>query len=161
MRERTPVMSDKHELRLRMRQMRRELDDRPQLSEQICEHLTEMSELGAARKILLFATIPGEPEVAKFQAWCESAGKETAVPEDNVEPSWPDVVIVPGLAFTPEGDRLGQGGGWYDRFLSNIRPSCTTVGVGFGQQLVQSVPTEPHDVTLDHIVTDLGVASAR
>ena len=141
--------------------MRRELADRTQLSERLWEHLSAMSELVRARKILLFTTIPGEPEVASFRAWCEAEGKETAVPEDDVDPSWPDVVIVPGLAFTSGGQRLGQGGGWYDNFLSNTRPSCTTIGVGFGQQLLGSIPTESHDVTLDHIVTDLGVVSAR
>jgi 5-formyltetrahydrofolate cyclo-ligase len=154
-------MSDKHEMRVQMRKMRRGLVDRSERSVQICDHLIAMSEVRQARKILLFTTIPGEPEMATLEAWCQSEGRGTAVPEDNVDPGWPDVVIVPGLAFTADGDRLGQGGGWYDRFLSNIRPICTTIGVGFGQQLVESIPTEPHDVTLDHIVTDLGVTSAR
>ena len=160
MRDRTPVMSDKHELRLQMREMRRELTDRPQLSTRIWERLTAMDELRRGRSIMLFATIPGEPEVADLLAWCAAEGKEIAVPEDDVDPSWADVVIVPGLAFTSAGERLGQGGGWYDKFLSNVRPSCTTIGVGFGQQLVESIPTESHDVTLDYIVTDLGVVPA-
>jgi 5-formyltetrahydrofolate cyclo-ligase len=154
-------MSDKHEMRVQMREMRRALTDRSERSARICDHLTAMSEVREARKILLFTTIPGEPETTILEAWCKSEGTETAVPEDNVDAGWPDVVVVPGLAFTVEGERLGQGGGWYDRFLSNIRPICTTIGVGFGQQLVESIPTEPHDVTLDHVVTDLGVTSAR
>ena len=161
MRDRTQGISDKHAMRVQMREMRRGLPDRPERSARICDHLSAMSEVREARKILLFTTIPGEPEMATLEAWCESEGKETAVPEDNVDPGWPDVVVVPGLAFTPEGERLGQGGGWYDRFLSNIRPTCTTIGVGFDRQLVDSIPTESHDVTLDHVVTDLGVPSAR
>ena len=58
-----------------------------------------------------------------------------AVPEDDVDPAWPDVVIVPGLAFTSTGRRLGQGGGWYDRFLVGVRDDCVTVGVCFHEQL--------------------------
>ncbi len=81
-----------------------------------------------------------------------------AVPESDVEPTWPDLVIVPGLAFTADGGRLGQGGGWYDRFLSRIRPDCTTVGVCFVEQLLDALPTEPHDIAVDHVVTEHGLA---
>lgn len=161
MRDRTPVMSDKDELRVQMREMRRKLTNRSQLSERIWERLIALDELGRGQNIMLFTTIPGEPEMANLDSWCAADGKETAVPEDDVDPNWPDVVIVPGLAFTAEGERLGQGGGWYDKFLPNVRPSCTTIGVGFGQQLVESIPTESHDVTLDYVVTDLGALSTR
>ena len=65
-------------------------------------------------------------------------------------------MIVPGTAFTPDGHRLGQGGGWYDRFLPRLRPDCLKVGVGFAPQLVDHLPVEPHDVTLDLVVTDDG-----
>jgi 5-formyltetrahydrofolate cyclo-ligase len=70
------------------------------------------------------------------------------------------VVIVPGLAFTVRGDRLGQGGGWYDRFLIGTRSECTTIGVGFDLQLVERLPVEPHDVPLDAVVTESGIASS-
>ena len=112
------------------------------------------TEVHRARRVLVFTTIPGEPVTASFLEWCDADGKETAVPEDLVDPGWPDVVVVPGLAFTTRGERLGQGGGWYDRFLPQVRSDCTTIGVCFGPQLVESLPTEPHDVRLDHVVTD-------
>ena len=120
-----------------------------------------MNELAQGQKVLLFETIPGEPEMAPVRAWCEAQGKAISVPEDDVGPTWPDVVIVPGLAFTVEGDRLGQGGGWYDRFLSNTATGCTKIGVGFDLQVIDSIPTEPHDVALDFVVTDLRVVSVR
>src|SRR3954452_14009755 len=65
-----------------------------------------------------------------------------------------DVVVVPGLAFTPDGRRLGQGGGFYDRFLPLVRDDCITIGIGFAEQIVDDLPTEPHDRILDVIVTD-------
>ena len=65
-------------------------------------------------------------------------------------------MIVPGLAFTSAGDRLGQGGGWYDRFLADVRPECRTIGVGFVEQIVDALPVEDHDIRLDHVVTESG-----
>jgi 5-formyltetrahydrofolate cyclo-ligase len=79
----------------------------------------------------------------------------TALPEDaNLDPSWPDLIVVPGLAFTAGGHRLGQGGGWYDRFLSERRADCTTIGVCFACQIVDHLPMDEHDVVLDAVVTD-------
>jgi 5-formyltetrahydrofolate cyclo-ligase len=71
------------------------------------------------------------------------------------------VVIVPGVAFTRDGDRLGQGGGWYDRFLAGVRPDCTVIGVCFDEQLVDQLPTEPHDVSLACVVTPTTIHRCR
>ncbi len=152
--DQSPLLSDKRELRLWMRRVRKELPDRASRSERIWEQVVGLTEVHRARRVLVFTTIPGEPVVAPFLAWCAADGKEVAVPEDNVHPSWPDVVVVPGLAFTAVGDRLGQGGGWYDRFLPGVRDDCSTIGVCFGPQLVESLPVEPHDVRLDRVVSD-------
>jgi len=155
----TPAQpSSKDALRTKMRRLRRDLPDRAQRSELIWNRVVAMSAVRDARRVLLFATIPGEPETDPLRAWCAARGVATAVPEDGREPDWPDVVIVPGLALTAAGDRLGQGGGWYDRYLPQVRPDCTTIGVGFAVQLVEELPTEPHDVRLHHVVTDSGVA---
>jgi len=56
-----------------------------------------------------------------------------------------DVILVPALAFTPEGHRLGQGGGCYDRYLANLAPGVRVVGVCFGCQLVKALPLESTD----------------
>jgi len=112
----------------------------------------------AANTVMAFDSVPGEPITGAFIAWCTAQGKRVARPEDEpaIDPRSVDVVIVPGLAFTTEGDRLGQGGGWYDRFLPQVRADCVTIGVGFGPQLVDALPTEPHDVRLSAVATDLG-----
>jgi 5-formyltetrahydrofolate cyclo-ligase len=64
-----------------------------------------------------------------------------------------DLVLVPGLGFTADGHRLGRGRGYYDRLLAGVGVRGLKCGVGFDQQLVDSIPCEPHDVILDCIVT--------
>ena len=156
MTDRTALIDAKVELRRRMRTLRRELVGRESRSVSLFEHVQALPELAAARRILSYSTIVGEPDVATFHAWCLERGITVVVPEGEVAPTWPDVVVVPGLAFTAAGQRLGQGGGWYDRYLAEIRDDCLTVGVCFREQLLAEVPTEAHDVTVDVVVTDEG-----
>jgi len=78
-----------------------------------------------------------------------------AAPEGRaLDPLAVDVAIVPGLAFTVDGRRLGQGGGFYDRFLPLLRDECLTIGVCFAEQIVADLPIEPHDRRVDLVVTD-------
>jgi 5-formyltetrahydrofolate cyclo-ligase len=154
----TRAAPDKAALRRSMRDQRRALPDRHERSTAIWQHVRAMPAVAAAGRVMAFVSVPGEPETASFVEWCRSNDKEVATPADGVDPSWPDVVIVPGVAFTARGDRLGQGGGWYDRFLAATRAECTTIGVGFDLQLVERLPVERHDVVLDHVVTESGPA---
>lgn len=62
-----------------------------------------------------------------------------------------DFVVVPGIAFTLSGRRLGRGKGYYDRLLATV--SGTKCGVALDEQIVDSIPVETHDVQLDWIVT--------
>lgn len=62
-----------------------------------------------------------------------------------------DLTLVPGLAFDPQGGRLGRGGGFYDRMLAQV--SGVKCGVAFDEQIVPQVPVEPHDVHLNCIMT--------
>lgn len=68
-----------------------------------------------------------------------------------------DLVVVPGLAFDALGRRLGQGHGYYDRFLSGLAEGTVRIGLAYGWQLVPEVPVEPWDVPVDVVVTDEGV----
>lgn len=152
----TGVIEAKRELRRTMRALRRALIDQAERSELLWARVAALPEVVAAATVLVFEAVPGEPMTPAFISWCREQGKVVALPEDEplIDPQLIDVVIVPGLAFTAAGDRLGQGGGWYDRFLSRIRPDCTTVGVGFDPQIVPTIPTEDHDVVLDMVVTE-------
>ncbi len=63
------------------------------------------------------------------------------------------VCIVPGLAFTREGCRLGQGAGYYDRFLKNY-PDLYTIGICYDFMIQDALPCEVHDCQIRKIITD-------
>ncbi len=68
-----------------------------------------------------------------------------------------DLVIVPGLGFSPKGDRIGRGMGFYDRFLSQpdfIGRSC---GLAFEEQILPEIPMLDHDVPLSMLISERGV----
>jgi 5-formyltetrahydrofolate cyclo-ligase len=62
-----------------------------------------------------------------------------------------DLILVPGLAFDPQGRRLGRGKGYYDQLLAAVRG--ITCGVAFDEQIEPEIPVEPHDVFVDCILT--------
>jgi len=64
----------------------------------------------------------------------------------------PDIAFVPLVGFTEEGERLGQGGGHYDRFLAK-HPDTLAIGLAWDVQLCDKLPTEPHDMRLDAVIT--------
>lgn len=64
----------------------------------------------------------------------------------------PDLLFVPLIGFTASGERLGQGGGHYDRWLAE-HPGRIAVGLAWDVQLVEGLPVEPHDQPLDAVVT--------
>lgn len=73
-------------------------------------------------------------------------------PSADAEALVPDVLFVPLVGFTADGARLGQGGGHYDRWLAEQRPALA-VGLAWDAQACETLPTEPHDVPLDAVVT--------
>jgi len=141
--------------------MRRALPDQTGRSERIWATVQGLDAVTRAGTVMVFTSIAGEPDTAPFIAWCAARGKHVVVPEEQPDPTAVDVVIVPGVAFTPDGGRLGQGGGWYDRFLASVRPDCTSIGVGFDAQILDVLPTEPHDVALHSVVTESGTVPRR
>ena len=78
-----------------------------------------------------------------------------------IPPTLLDLVVVPGLAFSADGHRLGRGGGYYDRFLGRLRRAATTIGLAFDVQITDEVPVEDRDVSMDIVVTDRRVTHAR
>ncbi|XWN31966.1 MAG: 5-formyltetrahydrofolate cyclo-ligase [Devosia sp.] len=97
-----------------------------------------------------------------FRAWCEG-DPLTDGPFGTREPMGesvvPDLLLVPLLAFTRKGDRLGYGAGHYDRWLA--RHEATAIGVAYGAQEVPSLPVEPHDVPLTAILTEADIIHCR
>jgi 5-formyltetrahydrofolate cyclo-ligase len=78
-----------------------------------------------------------------------------------VESEHADLILVPGLAFTRRGFRLGYGGGYYDRLLSEPGHALT-LGACFQALLFEELTHEPHDVPVDFLVTEeLGVIDTR
>ena len=71
---------------------------------------------------------------------------------DTVDPAKVAAWIVPGLAFTPDGRRLGYGGGWYDRLLAASSVTSLKIGVAHDFQIVGDLPCEAHDVPVDRVV---------
>lgn len=72
-----------------------------------------------------------------------------------------DVVLLPGIAFDGQGNRLGRGNGGYDKFLSDLRAVNTRAevwGICYDCQMLRTVPTEAHDAKVDAVVTARGVA---
>lgn len=70
-----------------------------------------------------------------------------------------DLMAVPGIAFDSQGNRLGRGGGYYDRLLNNFRGYSAAVAFDF--QILKEIPCEPHDVPVNGIVTDTKLLKVR
>ena len=68
-----------------------------------------------------------------------------------------DLVVVPGLGFTPKGFRIGRGMGFYDRFLAQQEFVGLSCGLAFEEQVVADIPVLDHDMPLSMLVTDRGV----
>jgi 5-formyltetrahydrofolate cyclo-ligase len=87
------------------------------------------------------------------QRWDE-VGKEIA-------PEQLDCIMVPGVAFDRNGGRLGNGAGYYDRLLRNVRADAVLIGVCFESQLVEQVAMESHDVPMDIVITEKALYAGK
>ncbi|MCC5832181.1 MAG: 5-formyltetrahydrofolate cyclo-ligase [Chlamydiales bacterium] len=71
------------------------------------------------------------------------------IPSKCEEASKIEIALVPALGFDRANHRIGYGKGYYDRFLSTL--NCPVIGIGFKEQLIDSLPTEPTDIPLTHV----------
>lgn len=107
--------------------------------------------------------IRGEGQPLDFHIWAPDAamveGPFGAAVPASARPMRPEVVIVPLVAFTGAGHRLGYGGGFYDRTLQLLRQAGPVLALGFAYaaQEAETLPLEPTDQPLDGMVTDLEV----
>jgi 5-formyltetrahydrofolate cyclo-ligase len=168
---------DKPTLRRRMRQACELIDDRTLRSVQLWAAIADLPQYHSATTVMAYAAMASEPETDGLFARLARDGKVLVLPRivgdllepalvgdgtkaavwgihepqgASVDPATIDLVIVPGVAFTAQGGRLGHGKAYYDRFLPTTR--AFTVGACFHEQLVDELPLEPHDVVLDHVV---------
>jgi 5-formyltetrahydrofolate cyclo-ligase len=171
-------MIDKVALRKRMRMVRDMVDDHLMRSVQVWAKIAELDEYRQASSVMAFVGFNGEPDTDPLFARLTVEGKRLLLPRVETsgivpvdgdapmvvsgfgvsEPTGPpvdvekiDFVIVPGLAFTLAGDRLGYGQGYYDRFLPGV--SAPSVGVCFADQLVDEMPLTERDVRVDMVVS--------
>lgn len=119
--------------------------------------------LQAAGAALALPVVEGE--AMRFRAWSggerdlEPAGFGALGPGTVAPVVQPTLVLVPLLGFDTTGHRLGWGKGYYDRFLAGAAGSAGpfAVGIAFACQKVAAIPSEPHDVRLDAVLTERGL----
>jgi 5-formyltetrahydrofolate cyclo-ligase len=80
-----------------------------------------------------------------------------ALPAKQVAATDLDLVMVPGVAFDRRGARMGHGKGYYDKLLQHARPDATLVALAFECQLFPEIPTAPHDIFMDRIITEKAI----
>ena len=180
----------KTELRREIRaRFRAESELADEKSAAICRWIASEPAWAAASTVAIFAPTAGEPLVeglwemaggrtlcyprirGRELDFCSVSGpwtleksvyglREPSAEAVRIKPGGLDLVIVPGMAFTRCGGRLGRGGGFYDRFLGGEGGrGAVRLGVCFEWQLLDWIPEEPHDSRMDLVVSEAGVYS--
>lgn len=177
----------KSDLRRRLQALLRGLSpqERATGSAALRRHLEAWPEFGAAGCLAAFSPLPSEPDLVPLLAarlerivfprtspaglhfhrvpdlrW-RRQGPGLQEPDPALHPEVPpeeiDLILVPGLAFSADGRRLGRGGGYYDRFLPRLRAGVPRVGVAFRCQILEMIPCQPHDARVSHLLTPEGL----
>jgi 5-formyltetrahydrofolate cyclo-ligase len=80
-----------------------------------------------------------------------------ALPAKQVAATELDLIMVPGVAFDRSGARMGHGKGYYDKLLQHARPDTPLIALAFECQLFPEIPTAPHDIFMDLIITERAI----
>ena len=175
------LQQEKKRLRELLKQKRRILT-KEQVAEQsaiILAHLEQLPSFVAAKAVLIYYPTHNEvdllPLIKKYKREktflfpvvhrqsmdaCPYEGNakmhrgQFNIPEPTTEPykEQIDLIILPGVGFDKQGNRLGQGGGYYDRFLAAGHKQSVLVAVAYDFQLVEKVPTNRRDKKMDYII---------
>ena len=160
-------IEQKAALRAEIQRQLREMtvEERQEYSDEICERVLEMSQWAEARNVILFSPLPGEPIILPLKLDCEARKvlcaniPQSARSESGLNlPDAIDLVLVPGVAFSKDRHRLGRGGGFFDRLLAGRAANAFKLGICFSFQLLETIPTEPHDIVMNAIVSDVRVS---
>ena len=126
--------------------------------------LFRWSEAEEGRRIGL-PVVDRETKQLRFHVWypgCPMEEDAYGIPKPkDTEAFGPELLLVPCVGFGPRGIRLGYGGGFYDRTLAALSPRPVTIGLAYGHGFIPWLQPEPHDVPLDAILTEDGVAWER
>lgn len=169
------------QMRVQLKAM--DAEEKRVLDHMVCEQLFSVSEIADADRIYGYMNLSWETGTEEILECLWKAGIQVALPKvlgetmeffhvrskgdleegsfHILEPkdsceivSWPNApVLVPGLAFSKDGKRLGKGGGYYDKFLSK-EPGHQTIALAYEFQIVNEIHTEEHDRPVDMIVTE-------
>ena len=126
--------------------------------------------LSMNKKVALPRVIPGTSEMNFFfiksgidlESQVETGSFNIREPLETLEKMNPALLtqkkvfaVIPGLAFTKNGKRLGKGKGFYDRYIPKIKAEKLTLcGLCFDFQLVQNIPSDSHDIKVDFVATE-------
>jgi 5-formyltetrahydrofolate cyclo-ligase len=124
--------------------------------------------LASGRRVLFPKILPNNPELSLVDVGDREDLRPGAF--GLLEPTGAEMVspvlleraliCVPGVAFSPSGQRLGRGGGYYDRLLAAAAPQAITAGLAHSFQVLDRLPQSPHDRRLGFIVTASAIHSA-
>ena len=123
------------------------------------------------KKIVVPYCVNGELELFHLESMDELAlgmyrileprAELRSLPAKKVDVGELDFILVPGVAFTRDGARMGHGFGYYDKLLGYARAETPLVALAFECQLFADLPTESHDIFMDEVVTEKAVYPGR
>lgn len=87
-------------------------------------------------------------------AWGIREPKRT---DTETDPKEIDIVVVPGVGFDRQGNRLGYGGGFYDRLFTRLKPNTPRLALAFECQIISNVPVDIHDAKMTKLITEKAV----
>jgi 5-formyltetrahydrofolate cyclo-ligase len=130
--------------------MNSEIDTRPLLESALKDGKKVFVPKVYSEKLVFYnvTSAEGPWEKGAFGIREPAAGGKAASFED-----FPALIVVPGLAFDKSGNRLGKGGGYYDRFLGELDTEYTTIGLCMDFQIVDFVPAGEKDKKMDRVLT--------
>ena len=178
------LQEEKKTLRKQMKKLSQEQQVSPTVFglKQLFKQIQMLSSFTKARAILLYAPLPGEPDLRiilgnssrrfffprmqkthlELYEWSPQApwivgpyGVEEPDPQQWQKASLAevDLALIPGIAFDPKGHRLGRGAGYFDRLLGDSSCHAIKVGIAWSWQILTNIPIEEYDVKMDFVVT--------
>jgi 5-formyltetrahydrofolate cyclo-ligase len=103
---------------------------------------------------------PGEMDLYSFRSVQDLRPGAYTIPEPDpqhcalVDPQTCECILIPGVGFDRQGFRLGFGGGYYDRLLARVGPKTRTIGLAYDYQILDALPRDTHDQSVQVVCTD-------